>query len=86
MVKDGPLWALYFLVVTPRGGPEPAVAHAKKHLWPESPVLPGDNARRPADSDLATKYRKQRLLVSDQIASWKLVQVDAPMNLKLLCT
>lgn len=90
---NGPLWVLYFLVVTPRGGPEPAVAHAKSTFGPKSPVLPGDNAKRPADSDFATKYKKQRLLVSDLLklpcGHWKTgswCNVDALMNSKLLCT
>jgi len=39
MVGNGPLWplrrALYFLVVMPRAGPEPVVAHAKSVCGPD---------------------------------------------------
>jgi hypothetical protein len=65
--------------------PEPAVAHAKSTFGPESPVLPGDNAKRPTDSDFATKYKKQRLWVTDLLklprGSW--CNVDALMNFEL---
>jgi hypothetical protein len=43
MVGEWPIMGFRsaFLVVMPRGGPEPAVAHVKSVFGPESPILPG---------------------------------------------